>query len=138
MTYPTYKYHYRHTHTVRTVVLGPLFTRLERSNHSTIISSARGPSLTTSELFLAHSTPPRPSPEDGAPHPPLDRPPYFRNYVSYTFARWPNARVPYTIDEAFDKEDRLTIAQVREECFGDRDFGTALLCMKILVVMFNS
>ncbi len=84
----------------------------QHNTHQSI--SATGPPLSLREFRLARATRPRlPSPSD--PAPPLDGLPHFRNYLSYTFTRWPNGRVPYTIDEGFDQEQRLVIAQVRRE-----------------------
>ncbi len=72
--------------------------------------SATGPSLTATELRLASIRPPA-VPHPSQPRPPLDRPPLFRNYVSFTFARWPNNRVPYTLDASFQPDQRVAIAQ---------------------------
>ncbi len=75
-----------------------------------------GRPLSKAEFERARRTPPR-LPDPSHPKhraPPIDRPPYWnRNYLSYTFLRWPNRRVPYTIDSGFNDAQRTVIAQVR-------------------------
>ena len=46
---------------------------------------------------------------------PIDNIVVGRNYFTYTLFRWPNGRVPYTIDAAFTEKERLVIAQALYE-----------------------
>ena len=46
---------------------------------------------------------------------PLDIAVFGRNWITYTLFRWPNGRVPYTIDVAFSPKERLIIAQALSE-----------------------
>ncbi len=83
---------------------------------NSLIRPDTGRPLSKAEFERARRTPPR-LPDPSHPKhraPPIDRPPYWnRNYLSYTFLRWPNRRVPYTIDSGFNDAQRTVIAQVR-------------------------
>ena len=46
---------------------------------------------------------------------PLDTAVLGRNYFTYTLFRWPNGRVPYTIDAAFSPGERIIVAQALAE-----------------------
>ncbi len=75
-------------------------------------TTSPGPPLSASEFSRARRARPRFPDPSVHRRPPLDGLPHFRNYLSYTFTRWPNGRVPYTIDRAFDDEQRIVIAKV--------------------------
>ncbi len=72
-----------------------------------------GPPITEAELWLAAKTPVA-VPARGE-LPPIDVVASLRNYFTYTVYRWPNGRVPYTIDAAFTSKERVIITQAIQE-----------------------
>ena len=80
-----------------------------RQNHFPVIGGA-----ISSREFVAASQTQVAVPAEGE-EVPLDILVSGRNYFTYTLFRWPNGRVPYTIDATFSPKERLIIAQALSE-----------------------
>ncbi|TRY70568.1 hypothetical protein TCAL_06112 [Tigriopus californicus] len=74
-------------------------------------SSATAPPLTRTELAIASRSPWTSPPSNAVKLQALDRRVRFRNYFTYVVYRWPNNRIPYSMDYRFTSEERVIIAQ---------------------------